>query len=81
MGNRTLVVLFGFASLVAGGSCSSPGGNAQDGGMELDAGVPSGPPALLASAYRHISDSDGAKTVEGGESWMAFHASGAVFLP
>jgi len=35
---------------------------------------------LTLTSYRHVRDSDGSATIDGGETWLAFHASGAAFL-
>lgn len=39
-----------------------------------------GPLPLILTAYKHVIDSDGASTSSGGETWLAFHTSGAAFL-
>jgi hypothetical protein len=78
---RWVLILFGISFLAeaCGSSSEVPvldgggQGSTRDGGSQATTG-------LFVSSYRHVSDSDGAQTVEGGETWMAFHSSGAAFL-
>lgn len=84
---RTLIAVQLVALAV---SCGSPsGGGATDASSALggdagtsDGGDPAftGPLPLSLTAYRHVRDSDGSATVQGGETWLGFHFSGAAFL-
>ena len=56
----------------AGAQACSPG--------PLTSEVIVGPLPLVLTAYQHVSDSDGTTTIAGGETWLAFHESGAAFL-
>jgi hypothetical protein len=83
--NTVLVAALFAALFVACGSSPGPDPS-EDAGEALhpdpDGAEPifTGPLPLSLTAYRHVRDSDGNATIAEGETWLAFHSSGAAFL-